>query len=92
MSQHGDVHHAPSSSDFGDKNAAVHLEIGEVDEAAGGVLGSTLFHVTLEVTEILVGSCRSSDFPSCKQNQEQNLNTTFHCIFSPQKQLICDPL
>lgn len=59
MSQHGDVHHAPSSSNFGDKNDAVYLEVGEVDEAAGAVLGNTLFHITLYVTEILVGSCRS---------------------------------
>lgn len=92
MSQHGDVHHAPSSSNFGDRNAAVHLEMGEVDEAAEAVLGNTLFHITLDVTEILVGSCRSSGFPSCKLNQERNLNTAFHYIFSPQKQLICDLL
>lgn len=70
------------------KNAAVHLEMGEVDGAAGAVLANTLFHVTLYMTEILVGSCRSSDFPSCKRNQEQSLHTAFHYIFSPQKQLI----
>lgn len=79
ISQHGDIHHA-SSSDFGDKNAAVHLGMGEVDEAAE-VLGSTLFHITLYVTEILAGSCRNLDFPLCELNQELNLNTAFDYIF-----------
>lgn len=54
--------------------------MGEVDEAAE-VLGSTLFHITLYVTEILAGSCRNLDFPLCELNQELNLNTAFYYIF-----------